>query len=655
MNLNYSRFFFFILLFNLSFSGIHAQIEIKEDEVEELFSINSEETREENPDEDLITKLEELKRNPVNINTAKREEFEKIIFLNDFQIFSLIDYRKKYGSFNSIYELPYVFGFNQQEAEKLSPYIYIGDAKPQHKKDISATIINRIVYDKSNSTDNNIPFKLYNRFLSEGNHFKTGITMENDQNEEFFKLSNRKGFDFYSCFFEYKPGSKILNTIIAGDYSAAFGQGLNIWGSYSTGKSLLVQSNRKTGQGFKPYTSANENSYLRGGAISITLKEINFNLFYSKKKVDANLIKDTSTIFFSSFQNTGYHITESEIEDENAVREELKGINVNINKNWIKTGITYHEIRYSARYLRNNTVDKQFLPIGKTFKTLSCDFSVFTKNTILYGEWAMCSNLKQSWILGANMKLVYNNYISIITRDYDVGYYSIYGNAFGENSENLNEKGFYIGLQNNSVKNLKLSCYADYFQFPWLNYQCIAPSNGSEHALHASYSINNNFSVSVKYKTETKEKSIIQSPEDKIKTQLYYLRNSSRLQLEYMLSNNLTFKNRLEISNYHLTENYKGYLMFHDIKYSIPKLYLTLYSRCSIFEIQSFDCRIYQYENDLRYTFYVPFLNGKGTKYYIMIKFKMKKLPEIYLKTEFINYVNQENKVLIKGQLVWSF
>ena len=47
--------------------------------------------------ETLLSDMDDLQRNPINLNTAATEEFEKLIFLTDFQISSLEDYRSEHG------------------------------------------------------------------------------------------------------------------------------------------------------------------------------------------------------------------------------------------------------------------------------------------------------------------------------------------------------------------------------------------------------------------------------------------------------------------------------------------------------------------------------------------------------------------------------
>lgn len=80
---------------------------------------------------DLVEYYGELRRNPVNINSARRQEFQRLMLLDDFQIASLQRYVAEYGAILSFAELSLVHGFNDRIVALLKPYIYIGKAEPQ--------------------------------------------------------------------------------------------------------------------------------------------------------------------------------------------------------------------------------------------------------------------------------------------------------------------------------------------------------------------------------------------------------------------------------------------------------------------------------------------------------------------------------------------
>ena len=46
-------------------------------------------------------------------------------------------------------------------------------------------------------------------------------------------------------------------------------------------------------------------------------------------------------------------------------------------------------------------------------------------------------------------------------------------------------------------------------------------------------------------------------------------------------------------------------------------------ARYALFDINSFDARIYAYENDILYEFYVPFFQNRGSRFYINTRYRL--------------------------------
>jgi len=74
---------------------------------------------------ELTEDLEYFLENPMNLNDADKGDLKRLVFLNDIQIKNLLDYRKKYGTFLSIYELKVVEGLGRNTLEKIRPFIVV--------------------------------------------------------------------------------------------------------------------------------------------------------------------------------------------------------------------------------------------------------------------------------------------------------------------------------------------------------------------------------------------------------------------------------------------------------------------------------------------------------------------------------------------------
>jgi hypothetical protein len=75
-----------------------------------------------------------------------------------------------------------------------------------------------------------------------------------------------------------------------------------------------------------------------------------------------------------------------------------------------------------------------------------------------------------------------------------------------------------------------------------------------------------------------------------------------------------------------------GYAVYQDVHYTFKRIPVDIWWRYSIFETDSWDTRIYHYENDLLYTFSIPAFSGSGTRSYIMIGFKTGRFMSVRLK-----------------------
>ena len=139
------------------------------------------------------------------------------------------------------------------------------------------------------------------------------------------------------------------------------------------------------------------------------------------------------------------------------------------------------------------------------------------------------------------------------------------------------------------------------------------------------------FNFNFRFKNEQKE-----ITESNNTTKEIYGRNkaSLRLDLTYQQNKFLRIKNRVELSWYKIAGlgiNENGFLVFQDIRY-LPINNLSLYGRIIFFKTDSFDTAIYEFENDLDGVFSVTGLSGEGTRWYILLKYKIYEVINLSLK-----------------------
>ncbi|HIP37174.1 MAG TPA: helix-hairpin-helix domain-containing protein, partial [Crocinitomix sp.] len=180
----------------------------------------------ENSDIDLTTYLEDLYYffdNPINLNQTTFDELSKLLMLTDKQIYDILNYRKKYGEILSLYELSAIESLNEATIEMILPFVGIQQVKQdnfnlkkalRYGKHETFFRYQRILQTKAGYTEypdsvlekspNKVytgsPDKLYTRYrYTYKDKLSWGITAEKDAGEEFFRGSNKQGFDFYSA------------------------------------------------------------------------------------------------------------------------------------------------------------------------------------------------------------------------------------------------------------------------------------------------------------------------------------------------------------------------------------------------------------------------------------------------------------------------
>ncbi len=633
---------------------------------------------------------------PLNINDATEEELQKLYLLTDYQIHSLQNYIKSHGYLLSIYELQFVYGFDEQLIRKLSPFIQT--KPPDNINDIS--VKNAVRYGRNqlflrstrimenqagyneipdsvldNDPDKNRylgdPYRIYTRYtFNYKQQVQLGLVAEKDPGEEFFTGSNRTHFDYQSAhFFLNKKGT--IRKIALGDYNASFGQGLVLWSGMGFGKSPYVLNNSKHGRGLNKYSSTNENQFMRGAAGTFGLNELECTIFYSNKNIDANITRYDSSknkvLEVSSRQNSGIHATPAQINDENVLNEQMMGGNILYHAPQYRIGATMLYYKYDAIIKKDPAPYNLYDFSGRDNINAGIDYKFMLKETYFFGETAISKNMGMATVNGTTFKLFPGFDMSLIHRHYQRNYQAYYSNAFGENSTTSNETGFYTGIKANLVSKWTFSAYCDVFRFPWLKYLTDAPSYGSGYHLQADYMVSDNLNMYWRIKQNKKQKNVT-GDSLYLGQPINYYSTKCRYHIACKITDAIYLKNRIELLNYkNNTQNENGYMIYQDIRYKHAELPVTINFRYAIFDTDSYNSRIYAYENDLLYAFSVPAYYYKGTRLYLLVKYDMNQYIDIWLKCGQTYYSNQESigtglneingdrKTEIKGQVRVKF
>jgi len=616
---------------------------------------------------EIIEDSEYLMSHPIYLNDASYYELNEIPFLNDQLINNLINYREKYGNLLSIFELHVINGFNESLIKQLLSFITLESRiritdfslKALYKKSRHQLILRykqlvqkQEAYSNTNNTVLNNssyylggPQKIYTRYAYKyRGKINLGFTAEKDAGEEFFKDTQKQGFDFYSAYICLKNYG-IVKRLLVGDYKLQLGQGITQWSGYSTGKSPEMNTIRKYSKGIRPYTSANEYNYLRGGAISLEIKHFGLTAFYSQKKTDAEIINVNSNnetaSLIKTIKETGYHRTLNEIEDKKTVKKREFGGYFSYRKNLFEAGISVINKEWNKKFHPKPELYRQFTTETKEQINVSLDYRCRLNTFYLFGEMAKTIHAGSAIIQGFIFMPDHTVSFGIIYRQYGRNYHSQSSNAFGENSTNNNEEGLFFNMSALLCHHLKLLGYCDLYRSPWLKYNADAPTTGNESYLQIEYLNNKKFSAYLRYRSKN---SYSNSSHESILSELIETKKQSiRFQIKYRVNTSLTFRNRIEgLKNTTGKKNTYGCLVFQDIKFKLPDKGFSLIFRYTLFDTDTYSERIWAYENDVLYLFSIPAFYYKGSKFYVLLKTRIHKKVELWLKYAETLYVNRE-------------
>ncbi len=660
----------FIVLYS-SFSFAQKEHERGKEVVQQRIEFISEQLENENIDlTDVVEYLYYLYDHPLNLNQAGAEELGEMQLLTEVQINDLLLHRKRFGKLISIYELQSLKYWDMQTIEMVLPFIRVDDRLDnihvtlkeafqqgkfeayfrfqtiaENKKgydDVSDSILNN-----SNSYYHGDPNRYYTRLrFSYRTNLSVGVTAEKDPGEQFFKGAQKNGFDFYSAHAFYK-GGKYLKSVALGDYQVQIGQGVNFWSGYAFGKTADVTNVKKSAKSLKPYTSVDETRFLRGAAVELGYKNFTLTSFASYKGVDASVITNDSLVedqeFISSINLTGFHRTNSEIEKKDQLKEMIIGSNLRFKIRNLHLGVAAVYQGYDKPYTKDTFAYNQFDFRGQNNLSLSADYSYVLRNFNFFGEVSRVSYSGAfAQLHGVLFSLDRRVSMSLVYRNYQKDYQTFYNAGFAEGSRTQNEKGIYAGLKVNWSRVFSTNAYVDLFKFPWMRYQVDAPSVGHEFMIQQSYRASRRFEIYVRFREQNKERNSRYS--DGTITELEnVLQRNYRFNLSYKVSESVRLKSRIEYVtiNRPSQEKDEGMILTQDVIFKPKSFPLSFSLRYALFDTDSYDSRIYTYENNALYVFAVPSYYYRGSRAYVLIRYKFWRKFDLWFRYGINIYANR--------------
>ncbi|MGE5430896.1 MAG: ComEA family DNA-binding protein [Syntrophomonadaceae bacterium] len=573
-------------------------------------------------DSELSDDLENLSARPVDINSAQLEDLLRIPFLNYQDAKSIIEYRNKSGKFFSVYELRQIKGLSNLLINNILPYIDAGSlevipasantlmAKPDlstiPKVDLRIRILSNSLYNKgvTAATYTGTPIKLYNRLkVCSKDRYQMGLTLEKDAGETSFADFN----SFHLMVNSLKP----FETVLIGDYSVEFGQGLALWSPYGYLKDgNAVSSRHRQKKDIKPYTSTDENSFLRGGAVTFSFNGFKASAFYSGSRRDANL--DSASGSVTSFYTSGYHRTLRESQKKDKVKEVLFGAGAELAiEELLEAGILFYRSEFSHPFLETSALSLS----GKRFDVFSLSCKLFLNRLYFSGEAAL-GNKKPAF--NSSLEFIITEEINALIsfRHYPSGFPSMHSFSSGSSSGCARqETGIYGGI---NIRSFLGTIDLFYDQFKKQKTGSMLPVNGNKFGLSYTCSPFRKLKLNLRYRNGDEEICDLRDPFSGT-----FLRQSRTFKGELSLgfTGSLYVKLHGSIDRYLNPKSGKkesGLVLYEET--GISRSVFSLSARIAYFRTDSYYSRIFQLEYDTPGSLVNSSLFGSGVKWFINIQ-----------------------------------
>ena len=142
-----------------------------------------------------------------------------------------------------------------------------------------------------------------------------------------------------------------------------------------------------------------------------------------------------------------------------------------------------------------------------------------------------------------------------------------------------------------------------------------------------------------------------------------------RFNLNVQISDAIQLRSRIEYMTYHRggSDKEDGILILQDFILKPPMKKLSFNARFALFETDSYNSRIYSYENDVLYFYRIPAYYNRGSRTYITARYKIKKGIDFWIRwsrwkytnvdtiSSGLNEINGNSKSEIRAQLRFQF
>lgn len=552
--------------------------------------------------------LQEYAEHPVNINTATREDLERLPFLTARQVEDILTYLYRYGEMKSLGELAMISSLSWYQRQLLAYFVYPGEGiREEHrlslktiaqygKHEVVAAAKIPLYSRAGDKTDyQGYPYKHWLRYqFRYSNRVKFGFVGSQDAGEPFLAGKNKQGYDFYSFYFQW-AGRGLLKNLTLGRYRLRQGMGLILNNDFSFGKLSVLSTLGRTTNTIRVHSSRSSANYLQGAAATVGLwRGLDLSLFLSARQIDAT-VKNGG---IATILTTGLHRTATEMAKKDVAWAYLSGGNLSYRLRQLHIGATGFVASYSLPLEPNKKpLYKRHAPEGSRFWNASVDYSYTSGRLSLAGETATGNCGTVATINTASYRFSPSLTLMALQRFYPARYYSLYSNTFSEGSSVQDESGVYVGASWAPNSQWLVTLYTDFVYFAWPKYQTTSSTSSWDNMLNLTWRASSVWTLGGRYRFKRKQGT-----------------DTQRLRL-YSAHAWTACTNRLSVdftSVSKQSQRHTGYMLSDN--FSLRHRWLRMGAYVAYFHTDDYSSRIYSYEPGMLYTMSSASYYGHGMR-----------------------------------------
>ena len=596
---------------------------------------------------DMYDILIDLEENPININTATRDDLGRIPFLSAQQIEDIEAYVYQYKGMKSVGELSMIESLDPTRRDLLTYFIYIGDygAKEHfpHLADIVRHGRNELTatgnipfYDREGDKTGKYRGPKYRHGIryefTYGKYVQAGIQGAQDAGEPFFADKNGMGYDHYVWYLVVR-GLGRLKTLAVGQYKLRMGMGLVVNNDFGFGKMMTLSSLGRSTNSIRANTSRSAAKYMQGAAATVSVgKGLDATAFVSYRPIDATLdtLGNIRTIVTS-----GYHRTTTELRKKNNAHETTVGGNIHWEGGGFHLGATAVYTRFD-RSLKPDTqrLYRRYAPMGNGFVNASVDYGYINHRIAVNGETAVGNSHGIATINSISFVATRTLSLLAMQRFYSKRYSSLLASSFSDGGHIQNESGIYIGGNWQATRHLSLLFYTDYAYFAQARYQVSAASHSWDNNITATWTTKG-WTVVGRYHLKMSQK------DNADHTALADVTTQrGRLSVGYATKRwNAKVQADMAYSNY--KKRSTGYMGSATGAYDFGVVRLA--ATFGYFRTDDYASRIYSYERGPLYSFSFPAYYGRGIRYAVFARADISKALMVIVKVGTTDYFDRNH------------